>query len=57
MFLSQRNPLYFRGTQEVYDEHKQNITEYQYQLIYESATNLVAIMRLRHTSMLLCILY
>lgn len=30
---------------------KQNISQYQYQLIYESATNLVAIMRHKHVYM------
>ena len=34
---------------------KQNINQYQYQLIYESATNLVAIMRHKHVRCVFCI--
>jgi hypothetical protein len=53
---SHRQRIWNRAIKGIYVcKFKQNISQYQYQLIYESATNLVAIMRHKHVCCVFCI--
>lgn len=54
--LNNTEEYYNRSIKWIYVcKFKQNISQYQYQLIYESATNLVAIMRHKHVCCVFCI--